>query len=638
MAEVHMTEQCRLEEELRQKESRYRALYEKTPAMVHSSDRSGRLIAVSDFWLDSLGYRREEVIGHSPLEFMTDESRRHAEEVALPAYFCTGEARNVPLQMVKKNGEILDVLLSSTAERDEAGEIIRSLCVLVDVTERLRAEVALAESERKYRAIVETTKEWIWTVDADLHHTYSNPAVQEILGYSPQEIMEHPGQQFIHPEDTAEAERVLVTAVAEKKGWEGVVLRWRHKDGTYRYLESKATPLLSDTGDILGFLGADRDITRRVLAEEAHRKSEEFLRQLIESSPVAVCITDFDDNIEYLNRKFTAKFGYTREDIPDVASWWPRAYPDEAYREEIRNRWNAAVARAIAEGSEIGPMEARVTCKDGSIRYVEGYGTPVGANFLVIFSDITRRKKAEEQIELLNTTLASRAAELEDLNRELEAFSHTVSHDLRSPLTQISGYVQLMQEFYGERLDEQGKDFLSEIATAARRMGRLIDTLLKFSSMAHQEMKRVRVDLSAIVAEVAAELQLAEPQRQGRFIVPNRVKALGDPMLLRIVLTNLLGNAWKYTAKRESFVIEFGTTMRDGRTVYFVRDNGAGFAMEEAARLFVPFQRLHKEGDYEGSGIGLATVQRIVHRHGGQVWAEGEVDSGATFWFTLGEP
>jgi PAS domain S-box-containing protein len=630
-----LTEQRRLEEELRRNESRYRALYEKTPAMVHSIDRSGRLIAVSDHWLDTLGYRREEVLGRRSVEFMTEESRRFSEE-ALPGFFQIGITRNFPVQMRKKNGEVLDLLLSATAERNEAGEVTRSLAVLVDITERRRAEAALAESEQKFRVIVETTKEWIWTMDAEMRHTYSNPAIRDVLGYSPEEFVTQAGQQFLHPDDVAEAERVLGIAIAEKKGWDGVVLRWRRKDGSYRYLESKATPLFSDTGELLGFQGADRDITGRVLAEEAQRKSEELLRQLIEHSPVAVCIIDHAENLEYLNRKFIATFGYTREDIPDLPSWWPRAYPDEAYRRQIQTRWNAAVERAIAEGGEIAPMEARVTCKDGSIRYVEGYGTPVGTKFLVILNDISERKKAEEQIELLNTSLSSRAAELEDVNRELEAFSHTVSHDLRTPLTQVSGYVQLLQEFSGEQLGEQGKDFVREIAIAARRMGRLIGTLLKFSTMAHQAMHKVRADLSAIAADVAAELQLAEPQRRGRFIIPKRVRAFGDPLLLRVVLANLLGNAWKYTARREKAVVEFGITTRDGQKVFFVRDNGAGFAMKEADRLFLPFQRLH-EGEYEGSGIGLATVQRIVHRHGGQVWAEGEVDKGATFYFTLGE-
>lgn len=364
----------------------------------------------------------------------------------------------------------------------------------------------------------------------------------------------------------------------------------------------------------------------------------ELLKQLIKRFPMPIGISDDHGGILYLNNRFSALFGYSLADIPGTDAWWQYACPDESYRREVVRNWRDACDRARRDELDIEPMECRIICKDGMERIVEVFGTTVVGKALVIFKDISERKRADERIEQLNTDLANRASELADANSELEAFNHTVSHDLRLPLTPISGYAQLLQDSYGERLDERGRGYLQEIIAATRRMVRLIDTLLNFSAVSHQGMKRVRVDLSAIVARVAGELQLAEPQRKVRIVITKRLKVTGDPLLLRIMLANLVGNAWKYTARMDNAVIEFGTIERSGRCVYFVRDNGPGFAMEQAGRLFIPFERLHGEGDYEGNGIGLSTVQRIVHRHRGKVWAEGAVDKGATFYFTLWEP
>ena len=225
---------------------------------------------------------------------------------------------------------------------------------------------------------------------------------------------------------------------------------------------------------------------------------------------------------------------------------------------------------------------------------------------------------------------------LEAANRELEAFSYTVSHDLRAPLTNIDVSCQALEQFYAGKLDEQGASFLGYIREETLRMSKMITTLLEFSRLNHQEMHRVEVDLSLLASSIAAELHLREPGRQVEFVIAEGATCNGDPTLLREVLENLLGNAWKYTGKQEAARIEFGATERDGKTAWFVRDNGSGFDMSQADRLFRAFERLHSSGEFEGTGIGLATVQRIIERHGGRVWAEGEVGKGATFYFTLG--
>jgi signal transduction histidine kinase len=235
----------------------------------------------------------------------------------------------------------------------------------------------------------------------------------------------------------------------------------------------------------------------------------------------------------------------------------------------------------------------------------------------------------------MTANLFSARTQLTQANRELEAFSYSVSHDLRAPLRSINGFSLALLEDYAEKLDEQGKDYLKRVRAASQRMAQLIDDLLNLSHVTRSEMRHETVDLSALSRAIAAELQRTQPERQVTFVIAPGLVASGDVRLLRVVLENLLGNAWKFTGKHPTAKIEFGVTQHDGRPTYFVRDDGAGFDMAFGDKIFGAFQRLHSMTEFEGTGIGLATVQRIIHRHGGQVWAEGAVEQGATFHFTL---
>ena len=250
-------------------------------------------------------------------------------------------------------------------------------------------------------------------------------------------------------------------------------------------------------------------------------------------------------------------------------------------------------------------------------------------------ADISEQKRLEREITALNGELTARAEAMEKANRELESFGYTLAHDLRGILTNISCYNQALQELYEQGLDEQGKEFLREINRQTRKMDHLISAMFDFSRVTAAEIKRESIDLSAMAQIISAELRLRQQKRHVTFKIADGVTGVGDSRLLRVVLTNLLENAWKYTARKKEGVIAFGAVDSGPERVYFVRDNGAGFEMGEAGKIFEPFQRLHEEKEYKGHGIGLATVQRIVRRHGGRIWAEGAPGKGATFYFTL---
>lgn len=295
---------------------------------------------------------------------------------------------------------------------------------------------------------------------------------------------------------------------------------------------------------------------------------------------------------------------------------------------------------ALSEGAY--RVTRRLRRSDGDVRHasltfamVPG---EVGEHFasLVQVEDVTERMRAEARVQALNRTLEARVAlrtrELSHANQELEAFAYSVSHDLRAPLRSIDGFSRLLSERYRDSIDVSGQDYLKRIRSASARMSDLIDALLKMSRVSRGELKYAQVDLTAMAHDIAAELRNSEPSRQVAFDIAPGLVAQGDPALLRNLMDNLMGNAWKFTRACKDARIEVG---RNGEGEFFVRDNGAGFATEYAAKLFRPFQRLHTQAEYAGHGIGLASVKRVVERHGGSIRAEGEVGKGATFVFGL---
>lgn len=273
-----------------------------------------------------------------------------------------------------------------------------------------------------------------------------------------------------------------------------------------------------------------------------------------------------------------------------------------------------------------------------SLSYVQFADEP--GRFVAIVDDITERKRIEQELdrhrEHLEELVDERTTELRAVNKELETFSYSVSHDLRAPLRSIDGFSMALLEDYADKIDEEGQDYLNRVRKSAQTMSDLIDDLLELSQLTRSEFKREVVDLSSISSAVLHELAVQEPEREVDTRIEEGIMASGDKRLLKVMMDNLISNSWKYTGKKKKPEIEFGQTKKNGENVYYIRDNGAGFDMQYADKLFGAFQRLHSSQDFPGTGVGLAIVQRIVHRHGGLTWAEAEPDRGATFYFSLG--
>ena len=378
----------------------------------------------------------------------------------------------------------------------------------------------------------------------------------------------------------------------------------------------------------------DQELSARKRAEEAWREQSRFLSVLLETVPVPIFFKDAAGHYLGCNRAFEELAGLSRREIEgqtvhDVATPELAAVYEKADRELMEQR-----------GAQ--RYESQLTAADGSTRDVVFHkavltrsdGAPGGLVGAIM--DVTERRRSEREIRALNEDLRLHAAELETANRDLQTFSYSVSHDLRAPLRAMNGFAEALEEDFASELSEEVKAYLQRIRASAKRMDDLIEDLLKLSRVVRADLHREPVDLSSIAAAVADELRQTAPDRPVDLTIAPGLACEGDPNLLRIVMENLLGNAWKFATGPSSTRIEFGFENTDNAAAFYVRDNGVGFDMAYARKLFVPFQRLHTSAEFPGNGIGLATVQRIIGRHGGRVWAEGRPDEGATFYFTVG--
>jgi light-regulated signal transduction histidine kinase (bacteriophytochrome) len=345
-------------------------------------------------------------------------------------------------------------------------------------------------------------------------------------------------------------------------------------------------------------------------------------------------LSDSDGRCRYANRAFTNITGYTLDDIPTGIEWFRKAYPDERYRREVTDTWKKDVLAGQMTRS------FRVLCKDQKVKEI-GFKSAVldDGRAVTMLSDNTEHVLVQEEIRRFNQELEKRVmertAELEAANRDLEAFSYSVSHDLMVPLLAIEGFARLLAKQDADRLQGRGTEFVEIILGNARRMQQLISGLLAFSRSAHESIEHAPIDVSEMAESVFREIKESAQGRTLQFVCKSLPACHGDRMMIRQVIVNLLSNAVKFTKPRETARIEIGGWPEAKHNVYYVSDNGVGFDMQYADRLFKVFERLHTGEGFTGTGVGLSIVERIIGRHGGRVWAEGKIDEGATFYFTL---
>lgn len=511
-------------------------------------------------------------------------------------------------------------------------------------------EEALRASHQQVSALLESISDGFFSLDREWRFTYLNSEAERRLGKSRDELF---GRDLwtTFPEvvgSTFDTGYRRAIATNEAVTFEGYYLPQE------RWFEVHAYP--SREGLSVFF----QDITARKRADEKLRASEERFATVFRIAPTIMIMSSLPDG-RYLdvNAAFEQQLGWRREEALGRTYLDLGVWENPAERDEIRT--------VIDREGEVHDREILVRGKGGESIVGLYSGVTIELNgetcLLSVIRNITARKRAEREVELLNVELESRATALEDMNceleeangeleatveqletvnheleaanTELEAFNYSVSHDLRRPLTNINGYSQVILELFGNGLDEQCRQFVHNIYDETKRMDHLIGTLLNFSRISRCAIRPVTVDLSDMAWAVAQKLKMKEPERHVTLTIADGMTAYGDAALLHVVVDNLLGNAWKYTGKREHARIEFGVAEVDGSPVHFVRDNGAGFTMADVERIFAPFQRLHHPDEFPGEGIGLATVARIIQRHGGRIWAEGEEERGATFYFTL---
>jgi len=519
------------------------------------------------------------------------------------------------------------------ARRDEIGELIGGFNRLLDVL--ARREDALKKSEVRHRTILQTAIDGFWLVDAQGRLIEVNETYCQMSGYSERELLTMRIADLEAAESADDAAAHMQKIMAQ--GNDRFQSLHRRKDGSVFDVEVSVQFRSSEGGWFSVFV---QDISERKRAESELRESEARFRSLTEMS------TDFywESDAEHRLTTRTESKREAAEGVFRLAS--PIGLRRWEYSSLAPDQAGWAAHRAVLDAHlpfrdfEISRLRA-----NGAVHHIAVNGDPVfdaAGNFKGYRgagADITERKQAEAEIRRINSELEQRVEqrthELRVAIDELESFSYSVSHDLRAPLRAIEGFSSLLEKEYAAVLDERARDYFKRVRGGAARMACLIDDLLKLSRISRQELHRGPVDLSALAREAAEELQAAEPGRRVEWVIAPDISANGDPGLLRIALQNLIGNAWKYSSKSENARIEFGIGESGGRPAYFVRDNGAGFDMAYADKLFGAFQRLHSPGEFPGSGIGLATVKRIIHRHGREISAEGKPGDGATFYFTL---
>lgn len=644
------TERKQAEDALRQSEELFsNSFYHSPIGITITRAADGVYTDANDAFLEMSGFRREELLGRTALELNlipSPESR----QPALRQLAERGGYRNLSLEITTKSGESRHVLING--QTFSLGAMQYNLGLVQDITEQKRAESALREAEAQYRTLVEQLPMIVYITPAeDLGATtYVSPQIEEILGYAAETWTKDTGfwRQILHPDDR---DRVLAEVERVNRTHEPFKLEYRMVAGNGRtvWLRDRARLVMGKDGDPQFWQGLMIDISETKQAQAALQKAhdeleiqvEERTAALSEANALLQTLMDYmPDHIYFKdaqsrfirNSRSQAEMMGLRDPAGAIGKsdfdFFPPAHAQRSFDEE---------QELIRSGTPLVNLEERVVWPDGRLTWVSTTKLPLRARDGAVIGtfgisrDITERKQAEEALQVAN-------AKLEAANKELEAFAYSVSHDLRAPLRAIDGFSSIVMEEYLARLPAEAQRYLNLIRKNTLQMGMLIDDLLAFSRLSRQPLNLQEVSPAALLKQVIEDLLDPGQARRIEWVVGEMPNCHADPSLLKQVFINLISNALKYTRQREVARIEVGA-LNGGEAntgpTYYVRDNGVGFQMEYYDKLFGVFQRLHRAEDYEGTGVGLAIVQRIVHRHGGRVWAEAELNRGATFYFTL---
>lgn len=497
------------------------------------------------------------------------------------------------------------------------------------LVERKETEKALQETSEYLQNLITYANAPIIVWDLQFRITQFNHAFELLTGRKASDVI---GKtlEFLFPPALVERTMKLIQKTLTGERWDVVEIKIQHIDGSvHTVLWNSAAIFAADGKTILAVIAQGQDITERKNVEKANYQ----LASIVESSSDGIISNAFDGTIMTWNKGAEELFGYTESEIQGKSVLM--LVPPEFHKETIE------FIKMVREDEAIEQHEAVYIKKDGSevnisltispIKNLEG--EIIGSSLII--HDITKRVQAENKLKVIAWNLQEKSKELEEANKEMEAFSYSVSHDLRAPLRSILGFTELIQEDYSPLLDSKGKDFLDRVCSAAKRMDQLIEDMLKLAFITRTKIVQTTVDLSKEAEKIANRLKQSNPERSVDFLIEPDLKVTGDEHLLGIMLENLLSNAWKFTSKTPTAKIEFGLKHNEKEKVYFIRDNGAGFNMEYANKLFGVFQRLHLTEEFAGTGIGLTIVERIIKLHKGKIWAEAEVNKGATFYFIL---